>query len=65
MESRKTSGSLEKERNKLIRLICKTLELGIPITLNERILEQSRKVDALVTQIQEEMKSPRRDHQER
>ena len=39
---------LERERRKLIRLIDDTLKKGIPITQNEVILAQSRKVDTLI-----------------
>lgn len=39
---------LERERRKLIRLIDDALKKGVPITQNDAILEQSRKVDALI-----------------
>jgi hypothetical protein len=43
---------LERERKKLLRLIDEALKSGFPITQNDAILEQSRKVDILLAQVQ-------------
>ena len=50
---------LEQERRKLIQLINQALEQGIPITQNETILEQSRKVDALIIAMQKNARKSR------
>ena len=42
---------LEREREKLGRLIDATMDE--PIAMNEKILEQSKKVDALIALVQE------------
>ena len=49
---------LEREREKLGRLIDETMD--IPIAENEAILEQSRKVDELIARVQKERESIRR-----
>ena len=55
---RRYERELEREREKLGRLIDETMD--IPIAENEAILEQSRKVDELIARVQKERESIRR-----
>ena len=54
---------LEREREKLGRLIDETMD--IPIAENEAILEQSHKVDELIARVQTERESIRRSRDDR
>lgn len=47
-----TYHDLERERKKLLRLIDEALNCGIPIRQNDAMLEQSRRVDAMLIQVQ-------------
>ena len=45
---------LEDEKEKLNKLVDEALNRGIPITQDEAVIVQNRKVDALVVKIQKE-----------
>jgi hypothetical protein len=45
---------LEKEQEKLNKLVDEALNKGTPITQDEAVIAQNRKVDALVVKIQKE-----------
>ncbi|MFZ5974022.1 MAG: hypothetical protein ACOYU3_01260 [Bacillota bacterium] len=49
-----TYDELEKEREKLNNLVNEAIKNGVHISQNEVILAQSRKVDALIYQLQKE-----------
>ncbi|TEB16216.1 hypothetical protein Psfp_01443 [Pelotomaculum sp. FP] len=55
---------LEKEKEKLNRLADEALKNGIPLTQDEAVMAQSRKVDALVVKIQKEKGRHREKKQE-
>jgi hypothetical protein len=57
--------NLEKEKDKLNRLVVEALENGSPIAQNYIIIEHSCKVDALVVKAQKEKKRPVKKQQER
>lgn len=57
--------NLEKEKDKLNRLVVEALENGSPIAQNDIIIEHSCKVDALVVKAQREKKRPVKRQQER
>jgi hypothetical protein len=65
MDNSKLNIELERERKKLVSIIKDSMERGLPITVNEKILEQSRKVDALIVRIQEEKEKHRNNQPER
>ena len=56
---------LEIEKEKLIRLVDEALKNGTPLAQDEAVIEQNRKVDALVVKIQKENEKHRKDQQER
>ncbi|MHB8276818.1 MAG: hypothetical protein ACYDIA_04075 [Candidatus Humimicrobiaceae bacterium] len=56
---------LEKEKEKLGRLVNEALKNGVPIVQDEAIMAQNRKVDALVVKIQREKERQRKNQQER
>ena len=60
---RRYERELEREREKLERLIDETMD--IPIAENEAILEQSHKVDELVAKLRKEKESIRRSRDDR
>jgi len=55
---------LEKEKEKLGRLVNEALKNGVPIVQDEAIMVQNRKVDALVVKIQREKERQRKNRQE-
>lgn len=65
MADAKIQNRLEQERRKLIRLINRALEQGVPITDNAAILEQSHKVDTLIIEMQKGIGKTKRDQRER
>jgi polyhydroxyalkanoate synthesis regulator phasin len=56
---------LEKEKEKLNKLADEAAKKGIPLIQDEAFMEQNRKVDELVTQIQLEKKKHKKNQQER
>lgn len=60
---RRYEKELEREREKLGRLIDETMD--IPIAENEAVLEQSHKVDELIARVQTERESIRRSKDDR
>ncbi len=56
---------LEKEKDKLNRLVAEAIENGSPIAQNDTIIEHSCRVDALVVKAQKEKKGPGKNQQER
>lgn len=56
---------MEKEKEKLCRLVDEALRNGIPLTQDEAVMEQNRKVDVLVVKIQKEIGRHRKKQQER
>lgn len=46
---------LEKEKEKLNKLVDEAFNKGTPFTEDEAIMEQNRKVDSLVVKIQKKM----------
>ena len=56
---------LEKEKEKLNRLADKALESGIPLTQDEAVMAQNRKVDELIVKIQMEKERHRNKQWER
>ena len=56
---------LEIEKVKLIRLVDEALKNGTPLAQDEAVIEQNRKVDALVVKIQKENEKQRKNQQER
>ena len=56
---------LEKERGKLNKLVDEALNRGIPITQDEAVIVQNRKVDALVVKIQKEKGNHIKNQRER
>lgn len=65
MKNQNLYAELEKERRKLNDLATEAMKKGIPITQDKAILEQSRKVDALITKIQKEREKHGQDQPER
>ncbi|MHB1314600.1 MAG: hypothetical protein ACYCX2_03850 [Christensenellales bacterium] len=61
MENQKLCAELERERRKLNRLVNEAMKQGTSITEDKTILEQSRKVDALITKIQAVREKHRQD----
>lgn len=45
---------LEKEKEKLVKLVNEALKNGTPIIQDKAVMEQNRKVDELVVKIQKE-----------
>jgi len=56
---------LEREKEKLNRLADEALKNGIPLTQDEAVIEQNRKVDSLVVKIQKEKEKYSKNQQER
>jgi len=56
---------LEKEKEKLNKLISEALKKGAPLTVDEAVIEQNRKVDSLVVKIQKEKEKYSKNQQER
>ena len=65
MADAKLQNRLEQERRKLIQLIDQALKHGIPLNQNEQILEQSRKVDALIVEMQKGIGKTKPNQRER
>jgi len=61
----KNKDNLEKEKDKLNRLVVEALEKGSPIAQNDTIMEHSCKVDELVVKAQKEKKRPEKKQNER
>jgi hypothetical protein len=47
---------MNKEKEKLNRLINEAIQKGIPVSDNQKILEQSRKVDKLINEYQKQIR---------
>lgn len=56
---------LEKEKDKLNKLVAEAMENGSPIAQNDTIIKYSCRVDALVVKAQKEKKKPGKNQQER
>ena len=56
---------LENEKEKLNKLVDEALNKGIPITQDEAVIAQNRKVDVLVVKIQKEKELHRKNQWER
>lgn len=56
---------LEKEREKLNRLVEEVMKKGIPLNHDKEFMEQNRKVDELVVKVQREEEKHRKHQQER
>ena len=56
---------LEKEKEKLSRLVNEALKNGVPIVQDEVIMAQNRKVDVLVVKIQKKKERQRKNRKER
>lgn len=56
---------LEKEKEKLERLVNEALKNGTPIIQDEAVIAQNRKVDKLVVKVQREKERQRKKQQER
>ncbi len=52
---------LEKEREKLNKLVDEAIKKGIPFDQDEALMEQNRKVDELVAKIQREKAKHRKE----
>lgn len=65
MKQTDTETKLEKEREKLERLVSEALQKGISPIEDERVLVQTRKVDRLILKIQRENERLRKNQQER
>lgn len=52
---------LQKEKEKLGRLVDEALEKDTPIAQDMKVMEQNRKVDALVTKLQREKERHRKN----
>lgn len=59
------SKELEKEKERLNMLIDEALKNGIPITQDEAVIAQNRKVDVLVAKVQREKEKNKKNKQER
>ena len=56
---------LEKEKEKLNKLVSEALNKGAPLAEDEAVIEQNRKVDSLVVKIQKEKEKYSKNQQER
>lgn len=56
---------LEEEKEKLNKLMDEALNKGAPITQDEAVIAQNRKVDALVVKLQKEKGKHRKNQLER
>ena len=56
---------LEKEKEKLNKLVDEALNKGTPLTQDEAVIAQNRKVDALVVKIQKDKEKHRKNQRER
>lgn len=65
MEQQSNNKELEKEKEKLIRLVNEALKNGTPIIQDEAVMEQNRKVDELVVKVQREKEMHRKKQRER
>lgn len=63
--ARNNKDKLEKEKDKLNRLVAEAIENGSPIAQNDTIIKHSCRVDALVVKAQKEKKRPGKNQQER
>jgi hypothetical protein len=59
------SKELEKEKERLNMLIDEAFKNGIPITKDEAVIAQNRKVDVLVAKVQREKEKNKKNKQER
>lgn len=59
------SKKLEKEKERLNMLIDEAFKNGIPITQDEKVIAQNRKVDVLVAKVQREKEKNKKNKQER
>ena len=65
MKRKNYNEKLEKEKEKLNSLIDEALKNGTPLTQNEAVMAQNRKVDALVAMMQRRKERQRKNMQER
>lgn len=65
MNQRSHNKELENEKEKLNKLVDEALNKGIPITQDEAVIAQNRKVDVLVVKIQKEKELHRKNQWER
>lgn len=52
---------LDKEKEKLYRLVDEALKNGIPLAQDEAVIAQSRKIDVLIVKLQREMEGQRKN----
>ncbi len=65
MKKAALNDKLEKEQEKLRKLGEEALKNGIPLTQDEAVMAQNRKVDALVVKVTKEQERHRKNRQER
>jgi hypothetical protein len=65
MKQETLNEKLEKEKEKLNKLVSEALNKGAPLTEDEAVIEQNRKVDSLVVKIQKEKEKYSKNQQER
>ena len=65
MKQETLTEKLEKEKEKLNKLVSEALNKGAPLTEDEAVIEQNRKVDSLVVKIQKEKEKYSKNQQER
>lgn len=65
MKRKNYNEKLEIEKGKLNSLIDEALKNGTPLTQNEAVMAQNRKVDALVARMQRGKERQRKNMQER
>lgn len=56
---------LQKEKEKLDRIMDETLKKGVPLAQDKAVIMQNLKVDALIVRIQKEKERHRKKRQER
>jgi len=65
MKETNLNEELEKEKEKLSKLVDEALKKDIPLSQDEAVIAQSRKIDALVVKIQKEKERRRKTRRER
>ena len=65
MKQKKYNEELEKEKEKLNRLIDEAIKNGTPLSHDEAVVAQNRKVDVLVARLQMEKERHKKYRQER
>lgn len=65
MKKARHDEELEREKEKLNKLVGEAFNKGTPFTEDEAVMEQNRKVDTLVVEIQKEKRKHNKNHPER